>query len=249
MILFDGDDVAVVCTPTASETVVVTFTVLEDESVPWGRQFSAKQGQANLHIFAKRKHWYQTPEMIPATAAAHDFVRDFDRAIGYSASMGGYGALQWSNEIGLTQILAISPQITLRPGARLNPAWNCPARLYRDDIPETLRLRPQIIFDPLDLYDSWQMAQLDDFDALIAPCGGHAPLGVMKDGGRIRRVIASALDGGLCRSTFRNEYRRARRHSATYWLNLHARRPETAGLAKKRWDRWSRQQRLEHDRF
>lgn len=217
IILFQGDDVWVVARPADSDTVVCTFSTLDDCRENWAQSQISRYNCAGIFFGSRENLWWQTPEMALAAKAAAAFARNYSRRLGYSASMGAFGALQWSSDIGLTEVVAVAPQSIISPGARLKPAWKVPAKIYRDDILRSLEIRPSVIFDPHDYYDGWQAGQLGDrAERWVAPLAGHKVLMTLKDAGLLGKFMRMMFDGRLNGHEFRLLFRQARRSSTYY---------------------------------
>lgn len=223
--LFQGEDIWVAARHAPSDTVVCTFAIFEGGGEHWAESQVTRSRKAGVFFGCKKDLWWQTPEMTLAARAAGAFAAGYDKRIGYSASMGAFGSLQWSNEIGLTEIVAVAPQTVISPGARLHSKWKIPAKIYRDDVRETLVLRPKIIFDPHTEIDAWQADQLEGrADRLIAPFAGHKALTPLREAGVLSAFMLMLLGGQLTAQSWRRLFRQSRRASTSYMAGLELRR-------------------------
>lgn len=83
----------------------------------WGQKFILGEGHALLSVKGARTDWYRGREL-------HDFfngvvfrniAKSHDKVMFYGASMGGYGAIAFSQAAPGATVLTYSPQSTLRP--------------------------------------------------------------------------------------------------------------------------------------
>ena len=131
-ILFDDDDLQVIFLEgRQSQILAVTFSSLgmfkagggsiADGKVFWGRQFIEKTCLNAVEFVAKRPHWFVTPSMRAATAAAMEIVRRHKLVVAYGSSMGGFAALKFSKTLSSTVAISCGPQATLNNSALPSP--------------------------------------------------------------------------------------------------------------------------------
>ena len=228
-IIFDGQDVLVWTDLTPSAPVVVAFGVAPDgqERRPFAAKFLAKTQTAAVHVLAKGRHWWQTPDMGPAIAAIRAATAPYSRRIGYSASMGGYGILMFSGELDLQHVVVASAQTTISdPSVPMAKGWGV-ANVLRDDVPGGIpsKLVPTLIFDPrmaIDAAHARWLGRRHPIRELYTPYSGHQSLKILKQGGMLNAFARRFVLGDADASEFRGMYRSSRANSATYRATIAA---------------------------
>ncbi len=82
---------------------------------PWGWKFFRDEGWSHMGVFARTKAWYRDPEIISyfQNRAAEGFFDRYDQVVFAGASMGGFGALTFSELVPGATVIAFNPQTTL----------------------------------------------------------------------------------------------------------------------------------------
>ncbi|MXQ08209.1 hypothetical protein GQ651_10175 [Alphaproteobacteria bacterium GH1-50] len=101
--------------------LVVSFDNLSDagnpnyDVEPWAGKFVHDQGWSHLGVFARGPTWYRDMWLIDqfARLAESGFFRRFERVALIGTSMGGFGALAFSEFAPGATVVALSPQSTL----------------------------------------------------------------------------------------------------------------------------------------
>jgi hypothetical protein len=163
-ILYDDDDIRVLYHPGASPYVLVTFGDLL--TVPDGTKFFAdgpvkKLGLTCVSFLVKNANWYAPASVTAAMPAVNARIGHFQERIIYGASMGGYGCIRHSAELGATTVIALCPQRSVDPAQTegRNPGW---PQLFSErlrghgTLPEQISGDVYIFADQLDVVDRFQ---------------------------------------------------------------------------------------------
>lgn len=115
-VLFDGQDMQLLHVAGASDYALVTFDIMHARAngrLAFALKLALKHDLAFFGIVPRRPHWYPAAE---ALRCAEIVAKAKDRpALGYGASMGGYGILKYGAACDLDTALAMSPQATIDP--------------------------------------------------------------------------------------------------------------------------------------
>lgn len=119
-LLFEGKDVtAHVFDHGPSDKMYLTFSPWTDHhpQLPFGYRLFMPRRISFVTFMATSNNWYQTEEITEAIAAANAELglRGTSRRVGYGSSMGAFAALTFSRDLGLTDVLAFSPQFSINP--------------------------------------------------------------------------------------------------------------------------------------
>lgn len=204
----------------------------------------ARQGYAQLSITCKVNDWFinaDTPALERALApVAARYARV--QALGYS--MGGYGAFRFARALGLTGVVAVSPQATIAPGAvpgdrryaaeaaTFDAALGDLAPRGRDDLEGIICVDP---FKGIDLAHARLIRQSFPRVRLVPLAfGGHPASRILRAAGKawlLQREAAAEVQTG---AAIRDAHRAARRDSPLYWAALAeaTRRPALAAHAR-----------------
>lgn len=195
-ILFDGDHVQTVLYRANSNYTVVSFGSLvsiADGRRAFGKDWAAKNGVDLIGFVGKDRNWYPNAETSRAVDAAKRYI---DRpCLTYGSSMGGYGALRFSRQLGASAALAFSPQMTIDPAVTgdadkrytsyFDPELHSDMLLRQDH----LCANSYAFYDPTFPMDTAQVNFLEDGPNLI-----HAPLRYLGHG-TIEAIASSAVCG------------------------------------------------------
>ncbi|MDQ0504613.1 tetratricopeptide repeat protein [Xanthobacter agilis] len=233
MLLFDGSDIQVKyrAANTTADTLFITFTgrtMGRAGQQGFGEHFFAKEGVSALHFISRQSHWWQTPEM-PAALAAADAVRSsFSRVITYGSSMGGHGALLFSARLEATRVLAFVPQFAINGrGAPWHRLWQADTKnlkeLYRmeEGLSQTADLL--VAYDPLHPIDAKhadRIKALGPVKLLKFPFSGHATASALADVGLLPELVLSLSEGSGHVQDIVNRYRKNKSHSFIVWREV-----------------------------
>lgn len=208
----------------------------------------ARQGHAQLSISCRQNDWFINDETDALEKVLAPLAARFSeaRALGYS--MGGYGAFRFARALGLSGVIAVSPQSTIVPGAvRGDRRYAAEAQGFdpvlgnlqsrgRRDLPGLILVDP---FNRLDLEHARRITRAFPQVQIVAlPFTGHPASKGLGEAGRgwlLQREAVAEIQTG---AAIRTAWREARRASARYWTNFaktaQNRHPEWSALASDR---------------
>jgi hypothetical protein len=163
-ILYDDDDIRVLYHPGFSAYALITFGDLLTE--PDGTKFFAdapvkKLGLTCVSFLVKNANWYTPASVTAAMPAVNARIGHFKERVIYGASMGGYGCIRHSAELGATTVIALCPQWSVDPAQTegRNPGW---PQLFSERLrghgilPQQIAGDVYIFADQLDIVDRFQ---------------------------------------------------------------------------------------------
>jgi hypothetical protein len=101
-----GDDLLITFTslsPTGTNTKGLWVSGTEKLRIP------------TLFFIAKANHWFSTPDMPGAVEVARNIRGQYQKATLIGPSMGGHAAIRFSKRLNASAVVAISPQLCIRP--------------------------------------------------------------------------------------------------------------------------------------
>lgn len=132
----------------------------------WAQVPIEKLGIPTVGIVAKKAHWYPQTTMLECLPLIAERLRPYERRVGYGFSMGAYGLVRYGQAVGLTDLLAFSPQLSIDP--RLVGSVD---QRYVQYFDKTMNrgeraasisgIRTALVYDPLMLIDTWHAQQID----------------------------------------------------------------------------------------
>jgi len=99
--------------PTSIAVVSFDFSGMLEEDF-WGEDFFKKNGINAFGFKVRGRNWWQTPDIWPAIAAVNACANGME-LIGYGGSMGGYGAINFAEDLNLRSLIAFSSQYLVDP--------------------------------------------------------------------------------------------------------------------------------------
>lgn len=240
-VIFDGADVVVLDDLShESDKLVISFsarnsslkklqTPAEQMTGP-GQSFFDSRGLPCLMFCARWNHWWQSDEMDQAIAIIkkRGILDRYTEIITYGMSMGGYGALMYSQKLGASRVLAVAPQYSID-----NNKIKEETRWYEDR--KTLKFKYDdmdvglirtgdvaVVYDPLfelDRIHAEKVRSHRPITALRTPFGTHTVGRLLDDMGIFSSLIETFLKQGVDRSAFRSRVRSHRRASPVYLIN------------------------------
>jgi pimeloyl-ACP methyl ester carboxylesterase len=187
-------------------------------------------GFAHLYLQSKRNDWYinSETEALESVLGAH--CTRYSDAVAMGFSMGGYAALRFARVLGLSNVVLVSPQVSIHP--KVVP-WD---RRYRDcaggfdrtlgdlAIHGAVGLRGLMLFDPFRPKDWRNSDAISDLFPGIQPCrlagGGHPATQILRAADGFKVLQSGLRDGELVRRDILDLHREARAGEATYWRRL-----------------------------
>lgn len=210
----------------------------------FGEKLFHTRGINAVHFINVKNHWWHTPEMLPAIAAATAMraAAAPSRVLTYGYSMGGFGALAFANRLQADTVVALSPQASLfRADLPYDPTW--PEDL--GDTRELYRLTADCLtgcevivgYDPLfaiDIAHVAAVAALHPVTAIRMPLAGHRTPNYLREVGLLSQVVIGLVTGDDDWRRHRREIRATRTRSTVYLGTLLRRRPRTAPWVRPR---------------
>lgn len=245
-VVHDGRDVVIVARDSQRPCGVITFSAWSnnppriapaDSVSGFGEGVFLKDGLDELHVIARRNHWYQTEEHDAVLACVRRFAAQ-RRTITYGASMGGYGAALFSHLLDVPG-LCFSPQFSLHPSvAPFERRWLS----ERKDMPEFERglisrnrgAQGYSFHDPFCRPDDKQaklFRALTDYRVIRCAFTGHGTAGAVNQRYGLSRIVREVLEDRFDVQAFLQEMRAARATDPAYLVQLYffalrrARRP------------------------
>lgn len=250
--VFEGDHLRAALIPGARPVLMVTldFRRVTRKGFSEANNSSsfARQGYAQLSITCRVNDWFINPETEALERAVAPVAARYDRVQALGYSMGGYGAFRFARALGLTGIVAVSPQATIAPGAvpedrrypaeaaRFDADLGDLAPRGRDDLSGVILVDP---FKRVDLAHARLIRRAFPKVRLVPLAfAGHPASRLLRDAGKawlLQREAAAAVQTG---AAIHEAHRAARRESARYWAALAeaaaARHPALAAVARDR---------------
>lgn len=235
MLVFGGAHSRAVAILPDHEDLLVTFDHYKPEKAGWERAKRSTQcirrGFALLRLQTIRNDWFVNPDLPALEDALAAFAGRYRSVYGLGYSLGGYAGLRLSRALGLQQIVAISPQLSLSPEhapweARYPEAAGFDAALGDLTQVATDRLTGALLYDPAiaeDRHHARAIGALFPGVQLAAfTFGGHPASDVLAAGRGAAELRALAMQGGIGRREALAIFRRYRDRSPAYWRNMAA---------------------------
>lgn len=216
--LWEGSDNVLSFEP-VSKKLIVTFDNLsvvkgDEPRWPWGFNFLTKtMGCSVLGVMAKKRNWFRHPFVHDSFDMLRDsgFFDQFDDILFYGASMGGFGALTYSQAAPDSKVFAVAPQSTL--DRRILPAedrWGWTARLdwddrYADASKATSVAKDIVVLsDPYFAPDAAQVDRLtgDNIRKFRMPFFGHQLPNALVKMNILKPMLTEVFDGRLTGQRF-----------------------------------------------
>jgi len=214
-ILFFGRDLLVTYTPGREKALcVVTFNEYRSDQrniALWGEKVLRELGYGQIAVVPSWNHWYQTPEMEAVLPQIRTFLGPYAASATYGYSMGGFGALQFAEDVFARTVLAVSPQFSIDPAKTpWDPRWRQEARAlsFAHDCIEAKYLPAEtcVLYDPRLRPDRRHVRLLARHHRIRPlPCrgAGHNPVQELIRQGLHRLLPANMRAGHFDLPTFR----------------------------------------------
>lgn len=204
----------------------------------FSEHFFASRNIAATHVLTRTNAWFQYPDFDIVLAAVREKTRSATRILAYGSSMGGYGAVRFSDAVGASQVIALSPQYSIDRQVMPNERrWLSHSRRTRfiaaRNGPITCSANVLIFYDPHgpDRDHALRIAQDIPVRMLAVPYGGHPVGSFLSEAGLLTQLLVDMLDGGVDLSGLEQACRLARRHSANYCRHW----PKRSQSSEQRW--------------
>lgn len=187
----------------APETLFVTFSnfratpSIEDDG--FGQRFLHNMGLPALHIVTAGNTWFQSREIFELAQAVQQARAMFPRAVGYGSSMGGFGAMIFSDLFRLDTTLAISPQYSIQPHkVQGDSRWAHIAtelEFVFDDMATALSktAHHNLFYDPCTADNIHaRLFQQNGVNCFALPHSGHSSAGFLQQVGVLSELVTQA---------------------------------------------------------
>lgn len=189
--------------PSSLQTVFITFSnfrrapLLEDNG--FGQDFLEKMGIPAIHIITSDNNWFQSHEALDLAQNVLQLRGQFPKAVGYGSSMGGYGAMMFSNLLNLDATIAISPQFSIQPekvegDSRWAHIANKLEFVFDDmDTGMSKTARHNLFYDPCTADNIHaQLYEKKGATCFALPYSGHSSAGFLQQVGVLAEIVTEA---------------------------------------------------------
>jgi pimeloyl-ACP methyl ester carboxylesterase len=191
-----------------------------------GQRFFTKRGIACIGIRPARNDWYQGREMAAVIAAIRKHTVGA-KLIGYGGSMGGYAALNFSEDLDLHAVIAICPQFSIQPSrAPFEKRWQNEAAATTFHHDKIDRIRPiqrgHIVYDPwcVDGLHAQRILARHALSPVKIHFGGHHVMQALVQMDIYSALLLDLVGGTFDGKRFAQDVRRARRMSPVIWMQV-----------------------------
>lgn len=205
-----------------SETLAVTFAPLffaDKAEGYWAAEPIEKSAFSGMGVVCKTPTWYPASYALEAIREAAPFWRKFRRRFTYGFSMGGYGALRFSRDVGANAAIAVSPQLTIDPSAlpqdtRFSPNFTPSLHAGMTVRAHHLPKRSIIIYDPFQAEDAANAEMVPAFRVPLRYMG-HDTIMALASSETFYLMTRAVLDGretrlpAILKHQRKNNFRRA----------------------------------------
>jgi hypothetical protein len=213
-----------------TDVAVVTFDPWSPEPGLTGEFFAEtfflRRSISAIGIKPARNDWYLGSAMTQVVQAIREATRGM-RLVGYGGSMGGFGVINFAQDLNLADLLAIGPQFSIDPAkAPFETRWTREAQELTFENDRIARIPPirkgWVVYDPTtdDARHANLIRQYHDLTPIRLYFADHHPLAILQQTGLREQLLLDLAANRLDRSHFVQELRRRRRQSSWYWLYL-----------------------------
>ena len=243
IIFFDSREVVVigVLLDTLSNTgnLVIEFSSRNNSGRPvrklaelfesTSEKFFRKRNIPAIYVFARTNEWWQTPSIFKAIEAleAYGIREKYQHICTYGLSMGGYGALMFSNRLKADRVVAIAPQYSIDSQVvPFETRWQddrSRVQFMYDDMGDGLIKQGQVVifYDKFFEFDHLHVEMIErhrPVDKFLVNFSTHTVARSLNDMGILSRVMERVLTNRMSRREFVEVIRQARKKSP---LTLH----------------------------
>jgi hypothetical protein len=212
----------------ANKSVFVSFSERTAPTRRSGEHRFSKYRLDTVYVTTRGPHWYQYPDSADAARAVGEFCSRYDRVVTYGESMGGYGALMFSEIVDPEITIAFSPQYSVDTAkVPFETRWpDNRAKILAEGgfIFDNMKLgrkgRTIVLFDPrnADARHAELVRQGRSVETVIVPFSGHSVLRVLSEMKLLSTFLIEAATGEPDLPALRRQIRAARWNSTTYLL-------------------------------
>ncbi|MFZ3581562.1 alpha/beta hydrolase [Loktanella sp. DJP18] len=232
--IFDGAYLRADLVRRGSDRLMVTFDYRRLDrtgfaEVAPSRQF-ADAGFDQLIIATRDNDWFINAETTSLEAACLRLRGDYRIARALGFSMGGFGAFRFARALGLGNVVAVSPQVSIAPGVvPFETRYRREARAFDPGLGDMTALHDpalegDILIDPFNLNDLTHARMLQlvfpRVRLIRLPGGGHPCTRVLRAVRRAGLVQALAIGPATGATHLRQAHRAGRGGTVAYWHAL-----------------------------
>lgn len=194
---------------------------------PGGNTLFDRREWPVLRVQTARNDWFLNEDLGAALDIVTAIAAEYEGAVTYGFSMGGYGAMRFARAAGAERVVTISPQFSPLPArAPFEARWwkdrkQCDPRL--DDLTHLAGADAPpvvVVYDPRQgpdrLHADLIRHACAGFFALPLPFGGHPATQTILQGDRLGAFSAALLTAPLDRAALLAPHKRARRQAPHY---------------------------------
>jgi pimeloyl-ACP methyl ester carboxylesterase len=187
-------------------------------------------GFAHLYLQSKHNDWYVNSETEALESVLEGHCTRYTDAVAMGFSMGGYAALRFARVLGLSNVVLVSPQVSIHP--KVVP-WDRRDRDCAGGFDRTLGdlaihgatgVCGLMLFDPFRPKDRRNSDAIGDLFPGIQSCwlagGGHPATQILRAADGFKALQSGLREGGLVRRDILNLHREARAGAPAYWRRL-----------------------------
>jgi hypothetical protein len=188
--------------------------------------FFLKRGHSVIGVKPARNDWYQDDEIVDAIGAVRR-AGEGRRLVGYGASMGGFGVINFADLLGLSDLVAVCPQYSNDPTrAPYEDRWLQEARsiAFRHDRIDTAPpiTAGTLIYDPasVDGVHAANILRRHPLNSVRPFFAGHEVMRMLQQAGLYSDLLLSLVEGRYDAAGFARALRAGRRKSSACWLGV-----------------------------
>lgn len=242
IIFFDGNDIVVIgVLPFESDHLVVEFSSRNNAGIRIVKEaskfestsegFFRKRQIPAIYFFARINHWWQSPEVFEALKILREFGLNekYSNITTYGLSMGGFGALIFSNELKANRVVAVAPQYSINsevvPFETRWPDDRQRISFLYDDMSKGLIKEGQVIifYDKFFDFDERHVRMVEELrpiDKFLVSYSSHTVARALNDMGILSSVMEKALTNKITQQEFMGLMRTYRRKSPLVLHNM-----------------------------
>jgi hypothetical protein len=249
--LLDGEHLRADLVHRGANRLMVTFDYRRLDRDGFGpvvpsEQF-AKAGFDQLMIATRDNDWFINVDTAALESVCRDLRKNYTAAQAIGYSMGGFGAFRFSQVLGLSHVVAVSPQVSIAPQlVPFETRYRREARRFDSALGDLTAifdgsLRGHILLDPFNLADLTHARMLQVLFPRVAlvrlPGGGHPCTRILRGVQRAGLIQTLALDPARGAGQVLSTHRSARASNPAYWRGLQhasaARHPVWSSIARQ----------------
>ncbi|WP_421697183.1 alpha/beta hydrolase [Ancylobacter sp.] len=216
-VLLETENVRVVRTGgTRNDVVFVTFEphVLDKnpERQAFAEKFLRDNGFPAYHFFANDNFWFQYPEMEEVLAKVRADIAPGTAIVAYAVSMGAYAAIRFAGRLGVTRILAFSPQYSIDPtkvpwDSRWDRLFDRPRQILWEHLMAPRGVPIYLFYDPhnRDRRHVRLYAREADVVPVRVPYVGHGSITAVMQSGLLAKAVLAVGENRFDAAGFQRE--------------------------------------------